>query len=479
MSFLFLKLSRFHHALHDFVWGPAMLAAFLAVGLLFTLGTHALQYRYFRLWMKVTLGSIFTPRSRRGKRSSASSPSERSLHISPFASMCTALAATMGTGNIVGVATALTAGGPGAIFWMWISSFLGMATIYGENLLGSKYRYRDTNGQWLGGPMAYIDRGLGKPFHFLAVLFAFFCLTASLGMGNMAQANSIAEGLQDAFGFSPVFTAACLTVLLSFVILGSLQRISAVTSRIVPFMSLLYLGGCLFALIMQAHRIPAAFLLILQEACSLRAAGSGVLGYGVMTALRIGISRGVFSNEAGLGSSVFAHTASSIQDPAEQGMWGIFEVFADTIIVCTLTALVILTSDSYDFNACLQAIQNGLEPVSGIVLTGHAFAENIPFGRQFLGFCILLFAFATMAGWSYFGSSCARYLFGTKGILPYQFLYLCFAFLGCVTSLTTVWEISDTCNGLMALPNLLAITLLSREVFRETDDYLKKKRAGN
>lgn len=483
MDNLFSCLLTFHDALHDFIWGPVMLFAFLAAGCLFTAGTGFFQFRRLRLWMRLTAGSLLPragskngPRlaafSRKQKKRGPAAGSENG-HISPFASMCTALAATMGTGNIVGVATAITAGGPGSIFWMWVSAALGMMTIYAENLLGSKYRYRDSAGTWHGGPMVYMDRGLGPSFHWMASLFAFFCLTASFGMGNMAQANSIAQGLEDSFSIPPVWTAVCLTVLLSFVILGNLERISAVTSRIVPFMSFLYLGGCLFILFCQLPRLPEAFSLIFREAFSLRAAGGGALGYGVTAALRIGISRGVFSNEAGLGSSVFAHTASSVKEPAEQGMWGIFEVFADTIVVCTLTALVILTSRCYDFQSFLHIVQAGQEPVSGIALTGGAFAERIPAGRQLLGICILLFAFATMTGWSYFGASCARYLFGRRGVVPYQFLFLCFTFLGCVTSLNVVWDISDTCNGLMAIPNLIAVTLLSGTVFRETRRYLR------
>ncbi len=454
--------------LNGFIWGPIMLVAFLAVGLMFTIRTGVFQITKFKYWIDVTFLQIF--------RDKKVLKTEDKHSISQFQSLCTALAATIGTGNIAGVATAIAAGGPGAVFWMWLSAFLGMMTNYAENTLGIKYRYKNEKGDWIGGAMIYIERGLG--WKWLAVIFSVFCGLASFGIGNMTQANSIAHGLNDSFHVPPIATAVILMVLVALVILGGIKRIASVAEKIVPFMAILYIVGGLVIIFANYTRVGTAFASIFAEAFNFKAMGGGVLGYGISIAMRKGISRGVFSNEAGLGSSVMVHSASDVKEPVIQGMWGIFEVFADTIIVCTITALTILTSGVYDMDTYLTNIQNGVENVSGTALTSAAFNSVIPFGGQFVAICIMLFAFSTILGWSYYGERAVEYLFGLKAIFAYKVVFVCVILLGCTAELNLVWDISDTLNGFMAVPNLIAVTLLSGQVVRMTKEYIKKVRDG-
>ncbi len=431
------------------LWGPYMLAFFLFVGVYFTLGTGFFQFRYFRLWIRMTCSSLF----RKEKKETGS--------ISQFQTLCTALAATVGTGNITGVATALTLGGPGAIFWMWISAAVGMMTSYAENVLTIVHRYKDKNGQYMGGAMLYMERGLSKKS--FAVFFSFFCVLASFGMGNMAQMHSISSALSSSFSV-PVFVS-CLAggILIAISISGGIRRIAKVTECLVPAMVLLYFAGSFVCLYLQRNALPAAFLSILQSAFSPRSATGGVLGYGVMKAVRIGVSRGVFSNEAGLGTSAAVHAASSVKEPVMQGMWGIFEVFLDTIVVCTLTALVILTSGLYFPGNTL----------TGVALTAASYSVSLgPFGEYFISVSTIFFAFATVLGWSYFGEQSAVYLFGNGAKKPYRFLYVVFAMLGTLGPMELIWGISDTFNALLAIPNLLTLLLLSPTVFNETKKFL-------
>ena len=458
-------ISSINETLNGFIWGPIMLFFFLLVGLLFTLRTKVFQVSRFRLWMRSTFLSIFT--NRKVIRT------DDKYAISQFQSLCTALAATIGTGNIAGVATAITTGGPGAVFWMWFSAFLGMMTNYAENTLGIKYRYKNEKGNWVGGAMIYIERGLG--WKWMALLFSVFCALASFGIGNMTQANSIASGLRSSFGISPYITAAVIMVFTALVILGGIKRIASVTEKIVPFMAIFYILGGLVILFANVTRIPSAFGLIFSEAFNFRAASGGVLGYGISVAMRRGISRGVFSNEAGLGSSVMVHSASDVEEPVIQGMWGIFEVFADTIIVCTITALTILLSGVYDMDAYL----SGVKTTTSVALTSEAFSTLIPFGDKFVAIAVMLFAFSTILGWSYYGERAIEYLFGIKAIIPYKVIFIAMIFVGCVTSLNLVWDIADTLNGFMAIPNLIAITLLSGQVVKMTKDYLAKRSSVN
>ncbi|NLG05515.1 MAG: alanine:cation symporter family protein [Clostridia bacterium] len=461
-------VTKVNSILNNFIWGPIMLALFLLVGLMFTIRTHAFQITKFKYWINVTFLQIF--KNKKVLRT------DDKHSISQFQSLCTALAATIGTGNIAGVATAIASGGPGAVFWMWLSAFLGMMTNYAENTLGIKYRYKNERGDWIGGAMIYIEKGLG--WKWLAVIFSIFCGLASFGIGNMTQVNSIASGLKTSFNVDPTITALILMLFVSLVIIGGIKRIASVTEKIVPFMAVLYILGGLFVIIMNANQIPNAFRMIFAEAFNFRAMGGGVLGYGIALAMRKGISRGVFSNEAGLGSSVMVHSASDVKEPVIQGMWGIFEVFADTIIVCTITALTILTSGVYNMDVYLDNIKNGIENVSGTALTSAAFSTTIPYGGEFVAISIMLFAFSTVLGWSYYGERAIEYLFGIKAILPYKIIFTCVIFLGCNASLDLVWDISDTLNGFMAVPNLIAVTLLSGQVITMTKEYIERVKSG-
>lgn len=460
------KIGQINSVVNAFVWGRGMLVIFLGVGMLFTLRTGFFQFKGWKVWMGDTLGALFRDRRVRKAQDHQS--------ISQFQSFCTALAATLGTGNITGVATAIVTGGPGAVFWMWVSAFLGMMTIYAENVLGIKYRYKNSEGAWVGGAMVYMERGLGAKW--LAVFFSIFCLCASFGMGNMTQANAIAKGLKATLKIPEQFTGMALMVLVAGVILGGVQRVAMVAEKIVPFMAVFYILGGLLVIVIHYERIPETFLWIFGEAFGLRAVGGGVAGYGVKMAMKMGISRGVFSNEAGLGSSVMAHAASDVSCPQIQGMWGMAEVFVDTIVVCTITALVILTSGVYDPQRCISNIADGVENIDGTTLTGNAFATVFPNGDKFLAISIALFAFATIIGWAYFGERTAAYLFGEHAVFPYKLIYILLLLPGAVLAPKLVWELSDTFNGLMAIPNLTALILLHGEVIRMAKEYKRNRK---
>lgn len=458
-------VSEINAAVNRFVWGRGMLAVFLFVGVMFTVRTGFFQFTKIRVWFGQTIGEVF--RNRRVRKT------EDEHSISQFQSFCTALAATLGTGNITGVAAALIVGGPGAIFWMWVSAFLGMMTIYAENLLGIRYRYKNRKGEWVGGAMVYMERGLGGKW--LAAVFAVFCILASFGMGNMTQANSMASGLKESFSIPPFLTGVFVALIVAAVVLGGVKRIAAVTEKVVPVVALFYMSGAILVLIHFREEVPRAFGMIFEGAFQMKAVGGGALGYSVRQAMKVGISRGVFSNEAGLGSSVMAHAASDVKSPVVQGMWGIVEVFIDTIVVCTMTALVILSSGVYQPQVYLQNMTRGIANVDGTTLTGSAFSTVIPWGDKFLAISIVLFAFATMVGWAYFGERTAAYLFGEKSAFLYKMLYVLMILPGCMMTPHLAWEVADTFNGLMALPNLTALILLSGEVVYITKEYGKKK----
>ncbi|MDD3429780.1 MAG: alanine/glycine:cation symporter family protein, partial [Oscillospiraceae bacterium] len=363
---------------------------------------------------------------------------------------------------IVGVATALVSGGPGAIFWMWVSAFFGMLTNYAENVLGILFRYRNEKNDWLGGPMIYIERGMHCKW--LAVLFACFTVLASFGIGNMTQANGIASAINTVSGIPAWVTGITLTLLVALVIIGGIKRIAAVTEKIVPVMALVYIVGGITLLAMNYQHIPAAFGEIFAGAFNLKSVGGGVGGYVIMKAIRFGVARGVFSNEAGLGSSVMVHSASNVKEPVKQGMWGIFEVFADTLIVCTLTALCILTTGVLDTGA------------KGAQLAMAAFSHGFGgFGGTFVSIAIAFFAFSTILGWSYYGERAVEYLIGVKNLIYYKIIFICLITVGCVASLELVWDISDTFNSLMAIPNLIGVLSLSGFVIAATKDFLSRK----
>lgn len=468
MDNLIQTVTEINSKVNNFVWGPIMLIFFLFVGFMFTARTKLFQISHFKYWIDVTFLNIFRKKEVRKTKDKHA--------ISQFQSLCTALAATIGTGNIAGVATAIATGGPGAVFWMWLSAFLGTMTNFAENTLGIKYRTKNKKGEWVGGAMYYIEEGLG--WKWLAVIFAVFCALASFGIGNMSQVNSIASGLKNSFGINPQITAVILMVFVSLVILGGIKRIASVTEKIVPFMAIAYILGGFIVIFCNISEVPAAFGLIFREAFNFKAATGGVVGYGISVAMRRGISRGVFSNEAGLGSSVMVHSASDVKEPVVQGMWGIFEVFADTLVVCTITALVILTSGVYDMGSYAAAISAGEEVVSGAALTSNAFASVIPHGDKFVAIGVMLFAFSTVLGWSFYGERAIGYLFGPKAVPVYKLIFICIIYFGCTASLDLVWDISDTFNGLMSIPNLIAITLLSGEVVKLTKEYIERVKSG-
>lgn len=470
----FLEIvDNINSVVNNFVWGPIMLVVFLCVGLLCTVRTKVFQVSKFKLWMDETILAIF-------KKKSVRKTDDKNA-ISQFQALSTALAATVGTGNIAGVATAIVSGGPGAIFWMWLSAFLGMMTNFTENVLGIKYRYKDEKGDWVGGAMIYMDRGLHMKW--LAMIFSCFCILASFGIGNMSQGNSIASAVHDTFGIPKVAIGVVIMVFAALVIIGGIKRIAQVTEKIVPFMAIFYIVGGLAIIIVNIKSVPAAFGMIFRGAFNFKAATGGFLGFTVAQAMRFGIARGVFSNEAGLGSSVMVHSASDVKEPVVQGMWGIFEVFADTICICTITALSILTTVyNPEMGAPTDAAGNVLldkagDVLSGAPLTSYAFTSTFgKLGGIFISVSLALFAFSTILGWSYYGQRGIQYVFGIKAVPVYKVIFILMIMVGCLAQLDLVWNISDTFNGLMAIPNLFAVILLHGQVVAETKDYLKRRK---
>ncbi len=463
-------LVKINNAVNGVVWGTVGIALLLVAGIVMTFVNRGFQFTHARFWIKKTIGAIF-----KDKRITAHTGKENKA-ISQFQSLCTAMAATIGTGNIVGVATAIILGGPGAIFWMWIMAIFGMMTNYSENVLGIYFRRKGESGEWRGGAMYYLKDGLGgykgckKLGVALAVLFSAFCLLASFGIGNMSQVNSIAGNMESAFAIPPFVTGILLVIIASIVILGGLKRVAAVAEKLVPFMAILYIIGALVVIFANAGAVPAVFRAIFKGAFAAHAAGGGIVGYGVQKAITWGFKRGAFSNEAGLGSSVMVHSSSNVKEPVQQGMWGIFEVFADTIIVCTLTALVVLSSGAVDLETGSMISQN-----AGAGLVGEAFATIFgAFGTKFIAIAILLFAFSTTLGWSHYGATAWQYLFGEKTSIIYKIAFVVMIFFGCTMSLSLAWDLSDTFNGLMMIPNLIGVLSLSPLVARITKNYVDR-----
>ena len=411
-------ITNLNNAVNNIVWGWPALILLAFVGVMMTFLTKFFQLTHIKHWFQMTLGAMFKDKHVLGHTQDRS--------ISQFQSLCTALAATIGTGNIVGVASALISGGPGAIFWMWIVAFFGMMTNYSENVLGIYYRRKNSRDEWCGGAMYYLKDGLGsykgckQIGAVLAVLFSAFCLLASFGIGNMSQVNSIAANMEAAFSIPAVITGIGLMILAALVIVGGLKRIASVTEKLVPFMAIAYILGALVIFFINISQCGAIFTAIFKGAFGLRAVGGGIVGSGVKLALTWGMKRGVFSNEAGLGSSVMVHSNSNVKEPVRQGMWGIFEVFADTIVVCTLTAFSVLSSGLVD-------LETGavLSEASGSALVGEAFATVFgSLGPMFIALSILLFAFSTVLGWSHYGSKAWEYLFGTKSTIVYKIVFI-------------------------------------------------------
>lgn len=450
-------IEQINGTINNLVWGPYMLVLLVGTGIFFTFKTNFFQITKFAYAMKETLFKIF-------EKSDVDDG-----EITPFQAVSTALAATVGTGNIAGVATAIALGGPGAVFWMWISAFFGMMTKFSEVVLSIQYRQKNSDGSWAGGPMYYIRNGLN--IKWLASLFAVLGAFAAFGIGNMVQSNSVALSINATFGIPTWITGVVLAIGASLVIFGGVKRIASVTEKLVPFMALFYILGALVIIILNISNIPAAFAAIFRDAFSGRAAVGGFTGATVMYAMRFGIARGVFTNEAGLGSAPIAHAAAKTDHPVRQGLWGIFEVFVDTILICTMTALAILST----------GVWTQIDPATGNAYTGSAlttaaFNQGLPGpGGVIVSLGILLFAFSTILGWEYYGEKCAEYLFGEKVTKFYKIIWIPLIFVGTVANLELIWNVADTMNGLMAIPNLVGILGLSGVVFKLTKEFFTDK----
>jgi alanine or glycine:cation symporter, AGCS family len=418
--------------LNHYVWGTPMIVLLVGTGVLLTILTGAAQFRYLWRALREVLGKLTQSGGGEGS-------------VKPFQAVATALASTVGVGNIAGVATAIFLGGPGALFWLWVSGLLGMCTKYAEIVVALHYRERDSAGTMRGGAMYVLKKGLGLPW--LGGIFALLTSLAAFGIGNMVQANSVADALHATFGLSHSATGIVLVILTAAVILGGIKRIGHVTEFLVPFMALLYLGGGIVILLMHASKLPGAFALVFEGAFSGTAAAGGFAGGTIAMALRYGIARGLFSNEAGLGSAPMVHAAADTDHPVRQGLYGIFEVFVDTLLICTVTGLVILVTDSWTTGA------------TGAALSVHAFETGLPgtWGDVVVTGGLVLFAFSTVIGWSYYGETGVVYLFGAKAAMPYRIAWLAFIYLGAVGSLHLIWDVADTLNGLMAIPNLIGV----------------------
>ena len=449
---LILNINNF---INGIVWGPVMLFLLVGTGIYLTVRCGCLQARRFGFIMRSTLGSLF----RKTEKKAGGEP-----NLTPFQAVSTALAGTVGTGNIAGVTGAIFAGGPGAVFWMWVSAFFGMMTKYAEIVLAVKYRQVGPDGTHYGGPMYYIEKGTGHKW--LAVLFALLGGIACFGIGNIAQSTEIAGAMESLVGLPPLWTGIILAILTAIVVIGGVQRIGQVASYLVPFMAIFYIVAGVAVIALRITEVPAALAAIFQGAFSFEAVGGGVFGYAIMQAMRQGFARGVFSNEAGLGSAPMAHAASNTKEPVEQGMWGVFEVFVDTIIICTLTSMAVLLSGvlEYDLNSFAS---NGAAAAA-------AFNAILPgsIGGTVLQISLLFFALSTILGWSYYGERCWGYLTNNNLIFKVAFVLVCI--VGAVGSGSLMWDISDTLNGMMAIPNLIGLLLLSGTVIQATKTYFSK-----
>ena len=477
-------LAAGNDVVNTFIWTTLGLVLLLSTGLLTTIVTRVFQVTKIGLWWKNTIGSLFNK--------DVIKHDETGKAISPFQALCTALAATIGVGNIAGVAAAIAIGGPGAVFWMWVAAFLGMMTNYSENVLGIYYRRRNEKGEWSGGAMYYLQDGLGGKKGFkavgkvLAVLFAIFTLLASFGIGAMGQVNKIVVNIESAFDIPALanvqlyegvslyslIIGLVLVALAAAITLGGLKRVASFAEKVVPFMVVLFMLGSIVIIALNCANILPAFKAIFVTAFNPIAAVGGAAGAAIKTCMVQGFKRGVFSNEAGLGSSVMVHSNSNVKEPVKQGMWGIFEVFADTMIVCTLTALVVLTSGQYNLETGALA-----EGVTDATLVAGAFGSVFGnFGSMFVAVAILLFAFTTVLGWNHYGTKAWEYLFGARTNKVYKVIHLVMILFGALLTSSLAWDISDTFNGLMMIPNLIGVIALSGLVAKITKNYLDRQK---
>ena len=477
-SFL-AKVTEINDLVNSFAWGWFAIFMLLGTGLICTVITKCFQISHIKHWWTNTIASVLKKDTRHNKDKGA---------VSQFQALCTALAATIGTGNIAGVAAAICIGGPGAVVWMWVAAFLGMMTNYSENILGIYFRRKNSEKEWSGGAMYYLKDGLGSYKGFktigkvLAVIFAIFAVLASFGIGNMGQINKITLNIESAFfsnvtaptlgGVSVVNWVIGVVLMLigGFIILGGLQRIASFAERIVPFMAIAYVIGAIIVMICHYDKIGAMFAAIFKFAFGAKALAGGLAGEALKLAIKNGCKRGIFSNEAGLGSSVMVHSNSNVIEPVKQGMWGIFEVFADTMIVCTMTAIVVLSSGFIDLETGVVA-----EGVSDATLVAKAFGNVFGIGGEwFIAVAVLLFAFTTVLGWSHYGSKAVEYLFGVKGAKVYKVIFVIMMVSGAVLTSSLAWDISDTFNGLMMIPNLIGVLSLSPLVIKLTRNYVDR-----
>ncbi len=483
------KIAEINGSINGVVWGIFGLALLIGTGIIVTLCTKVFQISHLGHWWKNTIGSLF-------KKDVIGHTKEKGT-ISPFQALCTALAATVGTGNIAGVAAAICLGGAGAVFWMWVAAFFGMMTNFAENALGIFFRRKNENGEWSGGAMYYLRDGLGAKKgckwigRVLAVLFCIFTMLASFGIGSMGQVNKIVANVAAAFDVKAlssinvfggislynIIIGVVIMTLTTLITLGGLKRIANVAEKIVPFMVVLFVAGSLVIIGVNYDAILPAFKAIFVNAFKPQAFVGGGIG-GVIVAMTNGFKRGVFSNEAGLGSSVMVHSNSSVKEPVKQGMWGIFEVFADTMVVCTMTALVVLTSGGLKggvFNVETGAIAEGL---SDATLVGGAFNEVFHWGnigQRFVAIAMFLFAFTTVLGWSHYGSKAWEYLFGAKTTFIFRIIHVITVIFGAVLTSSLAWDISDTFNGLMMVPNLIGVLVLTPLVMKIVKNYVDRK----
>lgn len=486
------KIAEINGSINGVVWGIFGLVLLIGTGVIVTLCTKVFQVTHIGLWFKNTLGSLFKKDVIRHRKEKGT--------ISPFQALCTALAATVGTGNIAGVAAAICIGGSGAVFWMWVAAFFGMMTNYAENVLGIYFRRKNSEGEWSGGAMYYLRDGLGgyefkdgntkisfkTPGKILAVLFCIFTMLASFGIGSMGQVNKIVANVAAAFDVKAlssievfagvslynILLGVLIMILTAIITLGGVKRIANVAEKIVPFMVVAFVIGSLVIIGINYQNILPAFASIFANAFKPAAFVGGGTG-AIIIAMTQGFKRGVFSNEAGLGSSVMVHSNSSVKEPVKQGMWGIFEVFADTMVVCTMTALVVLTSGV--FNSATGEIANGLTDAT---LVGGAFNTVFSWGnigQKFVAIAMFLFAFTTVLGWSHYGSKSWEYLFGAKTTVIFRIIHVCTIIFGAVLTSSLAWDISDTFNGLMMIPNLIGVLVMVPLVVKITKNYLDRK----
>ena len=460
-------ISTINGKINSLVWGLPMMILIVGTGVLMSCGIGFKQFTKIGYWMKNTIGKALKKQETKDGA------------VTPFQAMCTALAASVGTGNIAGVGGAIAIGGPGAVFWMWLSALVGMATKYSEVTLALHYREKNAKGDWVGGPMYYIKNGLGKSWKWLGSVFCVFAALAAFGIGNMTQVNTIASTVTDAMvifaptldvGTAKLFIGVVLAILAAFILIGGIKRIGQVCEKLVPVMAIVYIIAGIGVVVMNLDQVPVVFGAIVKGAFNPEAAAGGLVGVTIMTAIKKGVGRGVFSNEAGLGSAPIAHAAADVDDPVKQGLFGMFEVFADTIVICTLTSFIVLCGNG------INGIEYGNDIGAGLTINGLKSLYDPTIATVLVAVALTLFAFSTVLTWALYGSRSIEYLLGTKAIVPYQAIFCLFMIVGATMKIQLAWDIADTLNGLMALPNLIALIALSPVVFKLTKEHFAKNK---